>query len=86
MPFTAPGKEAPFPRRVNKIKYGNKAVKYAAFPELLTPFTNMKNKIIHEASRQRESFKFGGDNPSLRPFGFLCRTSFLSNNEYWLSE
>lgn len=38
---------------INITTYGNRARKYAAFPELLTPLATIKNTITHDAIKHR---------------------------------
>jgi hypothetical protein len=42
----------PLPRKIKRTTYGNRAVKYATFPEDLNPFKILKKIKVHKKIKQ----------------------------------
>lgn len=63
IPFSEPSSVTARINNANIITYGNSAKKYEAFPELLTPFTMIKNTTIQEARRHIANGKLGYPTP-----------------------
>lgn len=75
-PLKAPGKVRVRMSRTNIMTYGNRAKKYEAFPELLTPLIITAPMNSHDMARAIANFQLGAPMPS-SIFDFSFKTIFL---------
>lgn len=66
MPFAAPGKVTARINKTSMTTYGKIARKYAAFPEVFTPFNNIRTMDAHDMNRHIVNFQSGMPTPSVK--------------------